>query len=139
MAQVAPFPGTGIDKETGRVLSGWDHTLQCLLVIFTTPFGARVLRRWFGSFIPPILGRNMDPPTILRFWTAICVAVDLWEPRYKITKITPGGTSDQMRLGNLTFAIDGIYYPRGHLGDFTADGPRRVTFRQKDNLQWSQQ
>jgi phage baseplate assembly protein W len=127
MPQIAPSPGTGINKDTGRVLSGWQHVLQSLEVIFSTRFGERVLIRWFGSFVPLLLGETMTQPTVLRFWTAICIAVDLWEPRFKITKITPTGTPEDMRVGKIGFIIDGVYRPRGHLGDLTPDGPRRIT------------
>jgi phage baseplate assembly protein W len=119
MAQTAPLPGTGVDRATGMVLSGWPHVRQSLGVIFTTYFGERVLRRWFGSFVPKLLGQNMTPSTILRFWTAICIAVELWEPRYKITAIVPVGDAETMREGALGFRIEGQYRPRGHLGDFT--------------------
>jgi phage baseplate assembly protein W len=129
MTKIAPLPGTGIDRETGRVLSGWPHVVQSLVVIFTTSFGERVLIRWFGSFVPKILGQRMTPPVILKFWTAVCVAIDLWEPRFKVTKIRPFGTPEQMRAGEIGFTIEGVYYPRGHLGDFTPEGPRQINMR----------
>lgn len=121
MPQIAPLPGTGVDRTTWRVLSGWPHVVQSLHVIFTTYFGQRVMRRWFGSFVPPILGQNMVPSTVLKFWTAVCVAIDLWEPRFKVTKITPFGSPEQMRLGSIGFRVEGVYRPRGHLGDFTPE------------------
>jgi phage baseplate assembly protein W len=128
MAQISPFPGTGIDMETGKLISGWQHVMQSLQIIFMTRFGERVLRRWFGSFVPRILGEPMVPSTILKFWTAICVAVDLWEPRYRITKITAEGSADEMRQGSIGFIVEGVYMPRGHLGDKTA-ARGQYTFR----------
>lgn len=125
MPQIAPYPGTGIDRETGRLLSGWPHVVQSLQVIFTTRFGERVMRRWFGSFVPQILGRNMVPSTILKFWTAICVAIELWEPRYKVTGITPFGSAEQMRSGSIGFTLQGVYRPRALSGDLT---PERGVF-----------
>lgn len=121
MPQIAPFAGTGIDRKTGRLLTGFDHVMQSLDVIFTTHFGERVMRRWFGSFVPKLLGENMTPSTVLRFWTAICIAIDMWEPRYRITRIVPSGTPEQMRTGAIGFEIEGVYMPRGHLGDFTPE------------------
>lgn len=121
MARIAPFPGTGFDRNTGKLISGWSHVQQSLGVIFTTHFGERVMRRWFGSFVPKILGANMTPSTVLKFWTAICVAIDTWEPRYRVTKIVPQGSPEEMRSGDITFQIEGVYMPRGHLGDFTPD------------------
>jgi hypothetical protein len=102
--------------------------LQSLSVIFTTFFGERVMRRFFGSFVPKILGQPMTPSTIVRFWTAICVAIDMWEPRYRVTRIVPRGTPDEMRLGGLGFHVEGVYMPRGHLGDKTPEpGIRRFS------------
>lgn len=128
MAQIAPFPGTGIDRRTGRLISGWSHVEQCLHVIFTTRFGERVMRRWFGSAVPQILGQNMVPSTVLKFWTAICIAVDLWEPRYRITQIVPAGSPEEMRRGALKFELRGVYMPRGHLGDKTPESVRSIVF-----------
>ena len=124
MTQLPPLPGTGIDRHTGRPLIGFAHVQQSLQVIFTTHFGERVLRRWFGSFVPKLLGEPMVPSTVLRFFTAVCTAIDLWEPRYKVQKILPQGSPEKMRQGQLGFVIVGVYRPRGHLGDFTPE-PRR--------------
>jgi len=35
--------GTGIDRNTGRLLSGWDHVVQSILTIMTTAYGERGL------------------------------------------------------------------------------------------------
>ena len=34
------MPSTGIDRRTGKVLTGLDHVRQSVEVIFTTPIGA---------------------------------------------------------------------------------------------------
>jgi phage baseplate assembly protein W len=120
--RIAPYASTGIDRNNGKILTGWDHVMQSLQVIFTTFFGERVMRRWFGSFVPKILGRPMTPTTVLRFWTAICVAIDLWEPRYRVTRIVPRGSPEEMRLGGIGFTVEGVYMPRGQFGDTTPEG-----------------
>jgi phage baseplate assembly protein W len=117
--QLAPIPGTGIDRVTGQVLAGWPHVKQSLETIFTTRFGERVMRRWFGSGVPQLLGNNLVPSTILRFCSAICVAVELWEPRYRVTQIVVSGNPEAVRAGHVGLRIDGVYLPRGHLGDGT--------------------
>jgi len=121
MPQIAPLPGTGVDRQTGKLLTGWEHVLQSLEVIFTTRFGERVMREWFGSFVPNVLGKKMVPSAILKFWMAVCVAIDLWEPRYRVTKIEPFGSDEEMRLGSIGFRVEGVYMPRAHLGDFTPE------------------
>lgn len=114
----------GLDRHTGQRLDGWPHVVQSLGVIFSTRFGERVQREWVGSMVPPMLGRNMVPSTVLRTMTAIYAAIEAFEPRYKITQIRPISVT---RLGALGLVIEGQYRPRAHLGDFTAEGPRRVT------------
>jgi hypothetical protein len=128
VAQVAPLPSTGIDRTTGQVLVGWQHVEQSLRVIFTTHFGERVMRRWFGSAVPALLGRNMTNPTILRFWTAIIVAIDAWEPRFRVTRIQPVGSAAGMSTGQIGFAIAGVYYPNALTGDYSVSTPKTITF-----------
>lgn len=123
----------GMDRYTGALLQGWPHVWQSITVIFMTPFSARVLRRWVGSFVPLLLGQNLVPRVVTRFWWAIMTALDLWEPDYKITRVMFMGNAlsqqspnmattsveAMIRAGQTIFAYQGVYYPRGHLGDFT--------------------
>lgn len=123
----------GMDRNTGALLQGWPHVQQSLNTIFATSFHTRVLRRWVGSFVPLLLGRNIVARLITRFWWAIMTAVDLWEPDYKITRVMfMGNALDQqspplttlsaeqtIRAGQIVMGYQGVYYPRGHLGDFT--------------------
>lgn len=116
----------GIDRFTGKVIDGWPHVVQSIQVIFTTRFGERVMRTWFGSEVPQLLGRNMVPSTVVAFFSAIVTAIELWEPRFRIVKITPLSVD---RQGHLALRIDGEYRPRGHLGDPTpAAGDYSLTF-----------
>lgn len=117
--------GSGVDRATGRALSGWPHVAQSLGVIFTTSFGTRVMRRWFGSLIPNMLGENLTPPTLLRFFTALYAALE-FEPRFALTRIRILSAADELRTGRLRLELEGQYRPRGHLGDFTVEGYRRI-------------
>lgn len=123
----------GMDRFTGKMLSGWPHVEQSLELIFATPFHERVLRRWVGSFVPHILGESLVARVVTRFFWAIMSAIDLWEPDYRIQQVyfmgnalsswapplTVTSTADLIRSGNVIFRQEGVYYPRGHLGDFT--------------------
>lgn len=113
----------GIDRATGRPLSGWAHTVQSIEVIFTTAIGERVMRRTFGSEIPKLIGENIAPSTLLRFVTAIHVALAIWEPRFALRQVTfPRNTPEGVRRGRIGMALAGEYRPRGHLGDPTPEG-----------------
>lgn len=120
---------TGIDRWTGAPLSDWLHVLQCLHVIFSTRPGSRVMRRVFGSVIPGLLGKNMTPATVLKFYTAIVIAIEMWEPRFKVRKISyPGQTNSEqlLRQGRFGFRLDGDYRPRALDEDFTVERPEVV-------------
>jgi phage baseplate assembly protein W len=131
MIALAPVR-VGADRKTGRILIGWEHTLQSIETILATRFHERILRQWAGSFVPHLLGQSMLEVTITRFFWSIATAIELWEPNYRIRRINvlnrdgspadglPDLTSvEEARLGHLTFEMFGIHRPRGHLGDFT--------------------
>ncbi|MBB4042013.1 hypothetical protein GGR34_003698 [Microvirga flocculans] len=119
----------GMNRRTGRWLSGWDHLLQSLEVLFSTMVGTRVMRRSFGSVVPALLGRPINQSTVLRFATAVIVAVELWEPRFRIKQISfekSRNSPEKLRLGQLTMSLVGEYRPRAHLGDPTPEGGERT-------------
>lgn len=115
----------GIDRETGRLLTGWEHVAQSIGVILTTRFGERVMRRWFGSLVPNLLGENMVPETFVRFFSAVGSALEQ-EPRVRLLQVLPLSVS---RDGRAELKIDVEYRPRGHLGDLTPEGRKRVVYR----------
>jgi phage baseplate assembly protein W len=124
----------GIDRVTGRPLDGFAHVAQSILVIFSTLLGERIMRRHFGSSAPALLGRLLNAPNILRFFALVSLAIETWEPRFRIARVIPLATSpEDIRLGRFSFAIEGEYRPRGHLGDPTPEGIRRITFAANDN------
>jgi len=132
-AVVSP-PRNGMNRETGKLMQGWPHVKQSMELIFYTPFHQRVLRRWVGSFVPMILGETYVERIVLRFFWSIASSIDLWEPDYRIRQVyfmgpavqdrfspplTNGATEALFRLGQAIFRTEGVFYPRGHLGDYT--------------------
>jgi len=112
----------GLNRQTGRPLEGWPHVMQSLGVIFSTRFGDRIMRRVFGSAVPGLLGQNLTPDTLARFYTAIILAVELWEPRFRVRQIAyPASTNgaDKMAQGKFGFRLFGDYRPNALTGDFT--------------------
>lgn len=112
----------GLNALTGQRLDGWQHTVQSLEVIFSTHFGDRVMREWFGSAVPRLLGESLTAATLLKFKLAVFVAIELWEPRFRVTRIHSLSID---RLGRYRCELEGEYRPRGHLKDYRVDGGRR--------------
>lgn len=116
-------PSVGLNAATGAVLTGWEHVLQSLSDIFTTGFGERIIREWYGSFVPNLLGQLITPDEITPFFVAITSAIEQWELRFRVTEIK---VLKATREGALDFYLDGEYRPRAMYGDFTVEGARRV-------------
>lgn len=115
----------GIDRETGRLLTGWDHCAQSIAVVLTTRVGWRVMRRGFGSTLRDLQDRNPDRATILTAFVAIAEALARWEPGFRLSRITP------LRLGADGIArlqLSGTFYPRGHLGDYSQGESRDAVY-----------
>lgn len=108
----------GMNRVTGASLSGWDHVVQSLEVIFTTRFNERVMREWFGSLVPTILGQTMIEKNLLKFFYSIGVAIEIWEPRFKLVKIN---VTKLDSTGSLSFSLDGEYFPDALIGNYTSN------------------
>ena len=106
----------GLDRITGASLTGWEHVRQSIAVILTTPIGSRVMRREFGSEVMDLIDRPMTDRVIIAVYVATANALIKWEPRFKLTRCE---IVQAKADGSLFLELGGIYYPRGHLGDFT--------------------
>lgn len=120
----------GLDRETLRPLSGWVHVVQSVRVILSTRIGERVMRRTFGASVNALLGReNMTPSALLRFATAIAIALELWEPRFRLRAMevpSDQNSAPKLRQGQLGLRLVGDYRPRALEGDFTIERPEAI-------------
>lgn len=117
-------PSVGLDRETGSIITGWDHVVQSLQDIFLTNFGERTMREWYGSNVPVLLGqRNIVPKEIIDYFAELLAPIEQWEPRFRVTQIVPVKVT---RDGQFHFYLDGEYRPRATFGDFTVEGSKRV-------------
>lgn len=116
----------GIDRQTGRVISGLDSAYQGVEVTLGTRLASRVMRREFGGGIVELLGRSLTPPLFAAWRQLVATAIDLWEPRFKVRRVGYTGTVEEIRRGHATVQIEADYRPRAHLGDFTVE--RVVSF-----------
>ena len=123
MATRSTNPSVGLNAATGGILEGWPHVVQSLQDIFTTRFGTRIMREWYGSFVPNLLGRNITPNEVTPWFAAVTSAIEQWEPRYRVTRIQ---VLEATRTGQFHFFLEGEYRPRATYGDFTVEGARRI-------------
>lgn len=107
---------TGINARTGAPLSDWEHVQQSIECILTTPIGSRVMRRDFGSELYDLIDAKMVQRNVLALYVATAVAIDRWEPRYRLTH---AGIDRMGPDGVISLVLRGTYYPRGHLGDYS--------------------
>jgi phage baseplate assembly protein W len=112
----------GVNRVTGAPLAGFAHVEQSLAVIFTTRLTSRVLRRTFGFAGVRLLGQPLTPDRLLRFYMAIVIAVELWEPRFKVVALDYPAAQNgaaQLQQGRFGVTILGQYMPNALEGDFT--------------------
>lgn len=115
---------TGMDRETGRRLAGWDHVVQSIQVLLTTPKLSRIMRRAVGSGLPRLVDAPVSPVTLIDFYQATALAIGAYEPRFKVVRVQLDAAAP---AGTLSIAIEGIFYPRGHLGDFSVSVPKSAS------------
>lgn len=110
---------TGIDARTGAVLSGWDHCAQAIGFCLTTRFASLVMQRHLASAVKELQDENADPATIFGLYRGIAEALndeDGGEPGYSLRAIE---LVEHGRRGRFVFLMSGVYFPRGHLGDYS--------------------
>lgn len=115
---------TGMCRHTGRPLDGWPHVVQSMTDILTTAVGERVERRRYGAGVDGLLDRPMTPQSLMDVYVAIVQALEprtvnghqYGEPRFDLVRIVPRQAGAD---GALMLELIGLYYPNGHLGDFS--------------------
>lgn len=104
-AGVADF--VGMDRETGRSLSGTAHLAQSIGDILSTRIGSRVERRDYGSTVPDYIDMPMTTVHRTKMYGAAALALLTWEPRLKLARVQllkdEDGTGMQ---GRHVFAVD---------------------------------
>lgn len=78
---------TGMDRLTGKPLSGADHIGQSIADILGTPLGTRIGRRDYGSELPELLDQPMNDLGRIRVFAATAQAIQRQERRIRIARI----------------------------------------------------
>ncbi len=79
---------SGLGRHTGRAVTGDAHLAQSIAVILTTPIGSRVMRRDFGSDLPQLIDQPITPETLVDLYQATAEALDTWEPRLSLRRVS---------------------------------------------------
>lgn len=77
----------GMDRNTGKLLSGTDHIRQSIVDILTTPLGTRVMLPKYGSKLFDLVDNPTDPSLAMRIIMESAGAIARWEPRVRIDRI----------------------------------------------------
>lgn len=111
------------DRQSGETIVGWPAVAQNIREGLLTDFGTRVMREYFGSLVPRALGRNVTPDTMLALTASIAAFLDVFEPRFRVTKAFPTRFD---RMGVVQIEVRGEYRPRALMGDDTGNGLKHV-------------
>jgi len=94
---------------SGQSLTGIDHLLQSIRDILTTRKGTRVMCRDYGSRLPELVDRPVNPAFEMDVYAATAEALARWEPRLELSQVTITETAE----GRIVLKLDGIYRPDG--------------------------
>ncbi|WP_273755757.1 GPW/gp25 family protein [Bartonella sp. MM73XJBT.G] len=100
---------SGMDRTTGKPLSGIDHLRQSILDILSTRIGSRVMRRDYGSRIAELIDAPVNNAFAVALYAAVAEALDKWEPRFKLKNID----FKWSEAGQVSLSFEGIYLPSG--------------------------
>ena len=115
---------TGIDRNTGRLLRGFDHAVQSVRVILSTRRNTRVMRLDFGSDLRKLRGENLTADNVLKAYAEIVDAVHSQEPNIRIVEVMPWRLDG--RAGVIGFLLSVLHYPFGHLGDYSVSEAQEI-------------
>ncbi|WP_375700967.1 GPW/gp25 family protein [Bartonella sp. AA23NXGY] len=100
---------SGMDRTTGKPLTGIDHLRQSILDILLTRIGSRVMRRDYGSRVAELIDAPVNNAFAVALYAAVAEALDKWEPRFKLKKID----FKWSEAGQVSLSFEGIYLPSG--------------------------
>ena len=95
----------GMSNETGGYLSDIDHLKQSIIDILTTPIGSRVMCRDYGSDLFLLIDHPINKQLFPKIYASVALAIDRWEPRFKVNKIT----IVSIKEGHITLSLVGTY------------------------------
>jgi len=77
----------GMNRITGKELSGIEHLKQSITDILTTPIGSRVMRRDYGARLFELIDRPIEIGFAVELYMATAEALQKWEKRFKLERV----------------------------------------------------
>ena len=99
----------GMNRETGKLVDNTEHLKQSIRDILSTRIGTRVMLREYGSNIPDLVDLPSNRSTIAAIRSDIISALNNWEPRCRVNKVT----LTELSAGQVTFDLFLTYLPNG--------------------------
>jgi phage baseplate assembly protein W len=98
----------GMDRATGKRLSGDAHLAQSIGDILSTPIGSRVMRRDYGSMLFEMVDQPLNALGRLRIVAAVADALRRWEPRFLLKRVQLLGDAPSFSAGAVTLLLEGV-------------------------------
>jgi phage baseplate assembly protein W len=99
----------GMDKRTGRAISGLAHLKQSIEDILTTAKGSRVMRRDYGADLFNLVDQPYSQGMVGEITMAVSQALLRWEPRFELQSVAVSKIDN----GKLTLDVSGFYLLNG--------------------------
>ena len=94
---------SGLDRNTGALMTPDAHLAQSIGDILSTPTGTRVMRREYGSDLPKLIDAPLNGETMIDVFAATAVALERWEPRFRLRRVELAAA----QAGAVTLALYG--------------------------------
>jgi hypothetical protein len=99
-------PIIDVDRDTGELISGWPRVRKSIFTILRTRLKTRLMRLWWGSDFLDLQDKPGNDEVIFKSLGAAIVAVNDYEPEFKITRLIVGGNRV---AGQTDITVEGSY------------------------------
>ncbi len=99
----------GMNRSSGKTLSGVDHLRQSVADILTTRKGTRVMRRDYGSNILDLVDAPTNKSTLAAIRAETVDALAKWEPRLRCERVH----LTEIYAGQVVMDLTFTYLPDG--------------------------
>lgn len=94
----------GMNKTTGKHITGLEHINQSVADILNTPLGSRVMNRSYGSNLFQLIDAPGNQGSFLKIYAATIDALIRWEPRLLPVRVKV--TAGEIEQGKFELALD---------------------------------